>query len=34
MRHANPNITLTVYAGLSQDAVDELGTKLAAMGTP
>lgn len=33
MRHANPNVTLTVYAGLSQDAVAELGEKLSSMGS-
>jgi integrase len=32
MRHANPSVTLAVYAGLSQDAVDELGERLSAMG--
>jgi integrase len=32
MRHANPQVTLTVYAGLASDAVEELGWKLAGMG--
>jgi integrase len=32
MRHANPSVTLAVYAGLSRDAFEELGEKLAKMG--
>jgi integrase len=32
LRHANPRVTLSIYAGLTDDAVSELGGKLAAMG--
>lgn len=32
LRHANPRVTLTIYAGLTDDAVASLGEKMAAMG--
>jgi integrase len=32
LRHANPQVTATIYAGLSDDAVLALGDKLAAIG--
>ena len=32
LRHANPQVTLTVYAGLAGDHVEVLGKKLAALG--
>lgn len=32
LRHANPRVTLSVYGGLTSDAVASLGSKLAAMG--
>jgi hypothetical protein len=31
LRHANPQVTLTVYAGLAGDHVELLGEKLAAL---
>ena len=31
LRHANPRVTLTIYAGLTDDAVASLGEKMAAM---
>jgi len=33
MRHSNSRVTMMVYAGLAGDAVEDLGTKLAGMGT-
>jgi hypothetical protein len=30
LRHANPQVTATVYAGLTDDQVKELGAKLRA----
>ena len=30
LRHANPQVTATVYAGLTDEQVTELGAKLAA----
>jgi integrase len=32
LRHANPQVTMTVYAGLAEEHVASLGTKLAALG--
>ncbi len=32
LRHANPKVTLTVYAGLTDEAASKLGEKLAAGG--
>jgi integrase len=32
LRHANPRVTLTAYAGLTDDAVATLGEKMAALG--
>lgn len=32
LRHANPQVTATVYAGLTNEAVDALGDELAAIG--
>ena len=32
LRHANPAVTLTVYAGLAGNHVETLGEKLAALG--
>ena len=33
LRHANPQVTLTVYAGLAGDQVEELAESLAGIGT-